>query len=92
MQLVDYLGRLEDRIDNLKANIAVIGLGYVGLPTAVAFHNAGFNVVGVDASPNVIDSLKNGFSPITEEIGMEIPHGSRWDVTSEFENSIENAI
>ena len=90
MQLVDYLGRLEDRIDNLKANIAVIGLGYVGLPTAVAFHNAGFNVVGVDASPNVIDSLKNGFSPITEEVGMKIPHGSRWEVTSEFKNSIEN--
>ena len=89
MQLVDYLGRLEEKIDNLKANIAVIGLGYVGLPTAVAFHNAGFNVVGVDASPNVINSLKNGHSPITEEIGMEIPHGSRWDVTSEFENSIE---
>ena len=46
MQLVDYLDRLEDRIDNLQANIAVIGLGYVGLPTAVAFHNAGFKVVG----------------------------------------------
>ena len=89
MQLVDYLDRLEDRIDNLEANIAVIGLGYVGLPTAVAFHNAGFKVVGVDASPNVINSLKNGSSPITEEVGMEIPHGSRWKVTSEFENSIE---
>ena len=60
MQLVDYLDRLEDRIDNLQANIAVIGLGYVGLPTAVAFHNAGFKVVGVDASSNVINSLKNG--------------------------------
>jgi len=89
MQLVDYLGRLEDRIDKLKANIAVIGLGYVGLPTAVAFHNAGFNVVGVDASPNVINSLKNGCSPILEEVGTKIPHGSRWEVTSEFENSIE---
>tara|TARA_X000001036_G_scaffold419962_1_gene440339 strand:- start:2025 stop:3374 length:1350 start_codon:yes stop_codon:yes gene_type:complete len=89
MQLVDYLDRLEDRIDNLEANIAVIGLGYVGLPTAVAFHNAGFKVVGVDASSNVINSLKNGSSTITEEVGMEIPHGSRWKVTSEFENSIE---
>ena len=89
MQLVDYLGRLEDRIDNLKANIAIIGLGYIGLPTAVAFHNAGFNVLGVDASPNVINSLKNGRSPITEEVGMEIPQGTRWEVTSEFECSIE---
>ena len=90
MQLPEYLMTLEDRIDSLRLKIAVIGLGYVGLPTAIAFHNAGFKVVGVDSSPIVIDRLKKGKSPITEEVGMEIPHGPRWELTTEFDHSIQN--
>ena len=35
--------------------ICVVGLGYVGLPTALAFHGAGFHVSGVDISSRVID-------------------------------------
>ena len=30
--------------------VGIIGLGYVGLPTAIGFHDAGFNVWGVDVS------------------------------------------
>ena len=37
--------------------IAVIGLGYVGLPTALAFHKSGFNVIGVDISESVVKKL-----------------------------------
>lgn len=40
---------LKDKIVSKKAKIAVIGLGYVGLPLAVEFINAGFNVVGIDS-------------------------------------------
>ena len=29
-----------------EINITIVGLGYVGLPTALAFHNAGFSVIG----------------------------------------------
>ena len=58
MQLAEYLSTLEDRIDSHRLKIAVIGLGYVGLPTAIAFHNAGFNVVGIDVSTIVIDRQK----------------------------------
>jgi nucleotide sugar dehydrogenase len=90
MKYSDYLTELDDRIVSLRLRIAVVGLGYVGLPTAIAFHNAGFNVVGIDSSSTVIHSLKKGISPITEEIGMKIPNGTRWAVTSEFGNSIEN--
>ena len=81
MQLAEYLTNLEDRIDSLRLKIAVIGLGYVGLPTAIAFHNW-IQVVGIDVSPTVIDRLKNESSQITEEVGMEIPHGPRWELTA----------
>lgn len=46
--------------------VAVIGLGYIGLPTAVAFALAGKNVVGVDIQPELIISINQGISPIAE--------------------------
>ena len=48
--------------------IGIIGLGYVGLPLAVAFAEAGHEVVGLDADPDKIDSLSRGRSYI-EDIG-----------------------
>ena len=38
---------------NVGTRICVVGLGYVGLPTAVAFHEAGFDVTGVDVSKSI---------------------------------------
>ena len=40
--------RLKKKILDKKANIAVIGLGYVGLPLALAFAQKGFKVTGID--------------------------------------------
>ena len=39
---------LRDRIESRTASIAVVGLGYVGLPLAVEFARAGFRVTGID--------------------------------------------
>lgn len=41
-------------------HICIIGLGYIGLPTASTFATHGVRVTGVDSNPHVIDSLKHG--------------------------------
>ena len=41
-------------------NICVIGLGYIGLPTASTFATHGLKVVGVDINPSVIETLRSG--------------------------------
>ena len=46
--------------------IAVIGLGYVGLPLAIAFAEAGRDVVGVDANRDRVAQLARGSSPIDD--------------------------
>src|SRR5512146_2504872 len=46
--------------------IAVIGLGYVGLPLALAFAEAGRDVDGVDASASRVIELRDGRSPIDD--------------------------
>jgi UDP-N-acetyl-D-glucosamine dehydrogenase len=46
--------------------VAIVGLGYVGLPLAIAFVEAGRSVTGVDASPGRVAELSAGRSPIDD--------------------------
>src|SRR5262245_40650077 len=50
--------------------VGVVGLGYVGLPLAVAFAEEGHDVVGLDADPRKIDALAEGRSYI-EDVASE---------------------
>ena len=48
------------------ANVAVIGLGYVGLPLALTFAKAGFYVVGIDSDEEKVEKLNSNESYITD--------------------------
>ncbi len=50
----------------MKKKICVLGLGYIGLPTASLLANNGFNVVGVDKKENIIGIINNGGVHIEE--------------------------
>lgn len=50
-------------------DVSVIGLGYIGLPTAVMFAGAGCSVAGVDISSRAVDSINAG-EPHFEEAGL----------------------
>ena len=54
--------RLLNRISTRAAQVGVIGLGYVGLPLAVAIARAGFPVSGFDIEAQKVESLNNGQS------------------------------
>jgi len=57
---------LEQRVKDRSARLGVIGLGYVGLPLAVAFGKAGFPVTGVDVDPKRVERLQAGESPVED--------------------------
>ncbi len=66
---------LHDKIATRTAHIAVIGLGYVGLPLATAFARAGFRVTGVDVDPRKVESINAGRSYIADVPDDElVPH------------------
>jgi UDP-N-acetyl-D-glucosamine dehydrogenase len=46
--------------------VGIIGLGYVGLPLAVAFAEAGHDVVGLDSDPRVVERLRRGESTVED--------------------------
>jgi UDP-N-acetyl-D-glucosamine dehydrogenase len=58
--------QLLDKIEKRKAKIGVIGLGYVGLPLAVEFARAGFEVLGYDVSDRVVKLINGGGSHIKD--------------------------
>lgn len=51
---------LRDTLKNRKATVCVIGLGYVGLPTALVLADAGFRVSGFDIDSAKVSSLRDG--------------------------------
>jgi len=59
---VNDLRNLESRIKDKSAEIGVVGLGYVGLPLALAFAEAGFNVTGIDSDKGRVNKIIRGIS------------------------------
>jgi UDP-N-acetyl-D-glucosamine dehydrogenase len=57
---------LYSKIHRKKACVAVIGLGYVGLPLATAFVKKGFSVIGLDRDPGRIAKLRKGESYVED--------------------------
>ena len=51
---------LIDKINDKSAKVGVIGLGYVGLPLAIEFTNAGYEVLGIDIDKNKVNSINSG--------------------------------
>ena len=58
------------KICEKEESISVVGLGYVGMPIAVAFAKKGVNVIGFDLNKSKIDLYKSGIDP-TKEVGDE---------------------
>jgi UDP-N-acetyl-D-glucosamine dehydrogenase len=58
--------QLESRLSSREARVAVLGLGYVGLPLAVAFARAGFSVRAIDVDERKVASLRSRRSYISD--------------------------
>lgn len=51
---------MKEKIEDKRAKISVLGLGYVGYPLACLFSQAGFKVIGYDVDKKKIDDIRNG--------------------------------
>ena len=78
------LAKFRDR----TARIGIIGQGYVGLPLALVFNEAGFPVIGFDVDPRKIEALRKGESYIqhigAERVAAAVKSG-RFHATADFD-------
>lgn len=84
------LAELKQKIERKEARLSVIGLGYVGLPVAVLFAEAGFDVLGVEIRPERVERINAGLCPIGgEEPGLaerlvEVVRAGRLRATTDY--------
>ena len=81
------LEELEQRIESRDAQIGVIGLGYVGLPLAVEFAQAGFEVVGFDLDSQKVESIGRGESyieDVPDDAIAQVAQAGRLSATTDF--------
>lgn len=65
-----------------EEKLALVGLGYVGMPIAVAFADKGLHVIGFDLNQTKIDLYKSGVDP-TKEVGDEVIRATTVEFTSD---------
>ena len=80
---------LYEKIKSGKAAVSLVGLGYVGMPLAVAFAAKGVKVIGFNRNQARIDLYKAGIDP-THEVGNEAIAKTMVDFTSD-ETSLRKA-
>jgi UDP-N-acetyl-D-glucosamine dehydrogenase len=75
------------KLKGKNARIGILGLGYVGLPLAVVFAEAGFHVTGIDLDPRKVDSLAKGISYIPDvktEVVEKLVRSGHLTATADF--------
>lgn len=76
-------------------NIAIFGLGHIGLPTAALFAKNGFKVRGIDINQNTVDKVNSGDSPIMEpgldELVKEVVTSGNLQATTDASHAVKNS-
>ncbi len=84
---VTYKQSIINQFHDRTARVAVLGLGYVGLPLATIFAEAGFTVIGIDPDEGKVDTVCRGESHIqdvpTEQVARLVAAG-KLHATSDF--------
>jgi UDP-N-acetyl-D-glucosamine dehydrogenase len=76
-----------DRICERSARITVVGQGYVGLPLAVAFGDAGFEVLGLDTNQDHVDNLNRGIAhtpDVDSKRLLELVEGGKYRASTDI--------
>jgi UDP-N-acetyl-D-glucosamine dehydrogenase len=78
---------LRERISGRTARVGVLGLGYVGLPLAVEFARAGFDVTGIDIQQSKVDQFNRGESyikDVKDEVFRPLVESGKLRATSDY--------
>ena len=73
---------LSEQIKRRDDALAVVGLGYVGMPLAVAFAKKGLKVIGYDLNKAKIELYQKGVDP-TREVGNDAIRATTMEFTAE---------
>ena len=90
------LNELKIKLENYSLKIAVIGLGRIGLPTAVAVSRSGLLTKGVDINPSIVESVNAGKLRVDDEPGLQdelskVIQSKKLSATTEISEAVNDA-
>jgi len=85
--------QIKNYLKDGKIRVCVIGIGRIGLPTALSFANSGLNTIGVDINLDLINEIKSGEYPLKDEpdydiIFEKVIKNKKFQATSKIEEII----
>ncbi len=89
MKKLKYFNILKKKISSKSLNVGIVGLGYVGLPLALAFAKQNVKIIGLDNDLKKIKTLKRGKSYIKTISNKEIKLNSKLTIFSNKNNIIK---
>ena len=88
--------QIKNYLKDGKIHVCVIGIGRIGLPTALSFANSGLNTIGVDIHLDLINKIKSGEYPLKDEpdydiIFEKVIKNQKFQATSKIEDVVPNS-
>jgi len=76
--------------------VCVVGIGRIGLPTALLFAKSGLNTTGVDINENLVQNINSGIYPLKDEPGIEeifndVIKNKKFSATTKIEDAVPNS-
>ena len=80
-------------IQGNKLKVCVIGVGRIGLPTALSFANSGLTTIGVDINSQLVSMINSGIFPLKDEPGYDsifenVFHEKKFSATTKIEEGV----
>ena len=68
---MNNIDEVKNSLESKSLGVCVVGIGRIGLPTALSFAKAGLQTIGVDINEKLVDSINMGNFPLKDEPGYE---------------------
>ena len=83
-------------LESRTLRVCVIGIGRIGLPTALSFAKSGLETIGVDINKNLVDNINLGKFPLKDEPGYDeifdnVIKNQKFSATTNIENAVSNS-
>ena len=86
-------------LESLKSKtlrVCIIGIGRIGLPTALSFAKSGLHTIGMDINKELVESINSGIFPLKDEPGYDkifedVINNKKFTATTNIENAVSNS-
>ena len=68
---MNNIDEVRNSLESKSLKVCVVGIGRIGLPTALSFAKAGLQTIGLDINKKLVDSINTGNFPLKDEPGYE---------------------